>query len=134
MPDRRPMTRSEVMARVRSKDTAPEMAVRRAVHAAGFRFRLHRKSLPGSPDLVFVSWTIAVFVNGCFWHGHSCKDGARPSSNTEYWDRKIRRNVARDKLNYQALRRMGWKPIVIWTCRLNPGLRRLLAELRERSR
>lgn len=128
----RPMTRSEVMARVRSKDTTPELAVRRAVHAAGFRFRLHRKTLPGSPDLVFSSRNIAVFVNGCFWHGHSCKDGKRPSSNIEYWNRKIGRNVFRDEANYKTLRRMGWKPIVIWTCRLNPGLRRLLRELRER--
>jgi DNA mismatch endonuclease (patch repair protein) len=126
------MTRSEVMARVRSKDTTPELAVRRAVHAAGFRFRLHRRTLPGSPDLVFSSRSIAVFVNGCFWHGHSCEDGKRPSSNVEYWNRKIGRNVARDQANYKALRRMGWKPIIIWTCRLNPGLRRLLRELQER--
>jgi DNA mismatch endonuclease (patch repair protein) len=122
------------MARVRSKDTTPELAVRRAVHAAGFRFRLHRKTLPGSPDLVLSSRSIAVFVNGCFWHGHSCEDGKRPSSNIEYWNHKIDRNVSRDQANYNALRRMGWKPIVIWTCRLNPGLRRLLAELRAGSR
>lgn len=127
------MTRSEVMARVRSKDTTPELTVRRAIHAAGFRFRLHRKTLPGSPDLVFSSRSIAVFVNGCFWHGHSCEDGKRPSSNVEYWNRKIGRNVVRDQANYRALRRMGWKPIVIWTCRLQPGLRRLLAALQEQS-
>jgi DNA mismatch endonuclease, patch repair protein len=127
------MTRSEVMARVPSKNTTPELAVRRAVHAAGFRFRLHRKTLPGSPDLVFVSRCIAVFVNGCFWHGHPCEDGKRPSSNVRYWNRKIRGNIARDRANYKALRRMGWKPIIIWTCRLNLGLRRLLLELRVRS-
>lgn len=127
------MTRSEVMARVRSKDTNPELAVRRAVHAAGFRFRLHRKALPGSPDLVFTSRSIAVFVNGCFWHGHSCEDGKRPSTNIEYWNRKIGRNVTRDKANYRALRKMNWMPLVIWTCRLNLGLRRLLRELREHS-
>jgi len=128
------MTRSEVMARVRSKDTAPELTVRRAVHAAGFRFRLHRKALPGSPDLVFVGQAIAVFVNGCFWHGHSCDDGKRPSSNTEYWDKKIGRNISRDRASYNALRRMGWRPIILWTCRLNRDLRRLLAVLRERPR
>jgi DNA mismatch endonuclease, patch repair protein len=127
------MTRSEVMARVRSKDTTPELTVRGAVHAAGFRFRLHQRTLPGSPDLVFASRRIVVFVNGCFWHGHYCKDGKRPASNSEYWNRKIGQNVARDKKNSEVLRKMGWKPIVIWTCRLNPGLRRLLRELRERS-
>jgi DNA mismatch endonuclease (patch repair protein) len=133
MRGRRPMSRSEVMARVRSKDTTPELTVRRAVHAAGFRFQLHRKTLPGSPDLVFVSRCIAVFVNGCFWHGHTCEDGKRPSSNVEYWDKKIGRNVARDRASYKALRRRGWTPIIIWTCRLKQDLRRLLAVLQERT-
>lgn len=128
------MTRSEVMARVRSKDTTPELFVRRAAHAAGFRFRLHRTALPGSPDLVFVRQQIAVFVNGCFWHGHSCADGKRPATNIEYWNRKIERNASRDRANYRKLRKMNWTPIVIWTCRLNLGLLRLLKELQERSR
>lgn len=121
------------MARVPSKDTTPELIIRRAVHAAGFRYRLHRKALPGSPDLVFASRSIAVFVNGCFWHGHCCEDGKRPSSNAEYWNQKIGRNVSRDKSNYKALRRMGWTPVIIWTCRLQQGLQRLLVELREWS-
>lgn len=127
------MTRSEVMARVRSKDTGPELAVRRAAHAAGFRFRLHQKSLPGCPDLVFARMSVAVFVSGCFWHGHTCKDGTLPKSNSEYWKSKIGRNVARDKRNISALRRQGWRVVVLWTCRLESGTRRLLALLRERS-
>ena len=124
------MTRSEVMARVHSKDTTPELTVRRALHAAGFRFRLHRKSLPGCPDLVFVRQAVAVFVNGCFWHGHRCEDGKRPASNTDYWNSKITRNMARDKRNVKTLRRMGWTPAVIWTCQLERGISRLLVLLR----
>jgi DNA mismatch endonuclease (patch repair protein) len=123
------MTRSEVMARVHSKDTTPELTVRRALHAAGFRFRLHRKSLPGCPDLVFVRQAVAVFVNGCFWHGHRCEDGKRPASNTDYWNTKINKNIARDKRNRKALRRMGWTPTVIWTCQLERGISHLLALL-----
>jgi len=124
------MTRSEVMARVHSEDTTPELLVRRAVHASGFRFRLHRKSLPGCPDLVFVHQAVAVFVNGCFWHGHRCEDGKRPTSNTAYWNSKINGNMARDKRNQKALRRMGWTPVVIWTCRLEAGVSHLLGLLR----
>lgn len=127
------MTRSEMMARVRSKDTGPELAVRRAAHAAGFRFRLHQKSLPGCPDLVFPRMSVAVFVSGCFWHGHNCKDGILPKSNAEYWKFKIGRNVARDKRNISALRRQEWRVVVLWTCRLERGIRRLLALLRERT-
>lgn len=127
------MTRSEVMARVRSKDTGPELVVRRAVHAAGFRYRLHRKTLPGTPDLVFTRASVAVFINGCFWHGHDCKEGVRPASNTDYWNAKIDRNITRDKRNAAALRRDGWKVIVIQTCRLQSGISHLLALLRHRS-
>ncbi len=105
--------------------------MRSAVHAAGFRYRLHKKTLPGSPDLVFVRFSIVVFVNGCFWHGHKCKDGARPASNTEYWNNKINRNIARDKRNMAALRRQGWKVVVIRTCRLQRGIRSLLKLLQE---
>ena len=126
------MTRSELMARVRSKNTIPELRVRKVVHAAGFRYRLHKKTLPGSPDLVFARLSIAVFVNGCFWHGHNCKDGARPASNTEYWDNKINRNIARDKRNIAALRRRGWRVVVIWTCKLERGITSLLTRLQER--
>ena len=119
------------MARVRSKDTEPELAVRREVHAAGFRYRLHGKTLPGTPDLVFPRSSVAVFINGCFWHGHNCEDGTRPASNTDYWNAKINRNIARDRRNAAALRRKGWRVIVIWTCRLEGGTKRLLALLRE---
>ena len=127
------MTRSEVMARVQSKDTGPELAVRSAAHQAGFRFRLHNRSLSGRPDLVFARMSVAVFVNGCFWHGHKCKDASLPKSNAEYWKSKIGGNLARDKRNVSALRRQGWRVVVLWTCRLENGIKRLLALLRERS-
>ncbi len=127
------MTRSEVMARVRSKNTGPELTVRRAVHAAGFRYRLHGKYLAGCPDLVLARTSVAVFVNGCFWHGHNCKYGTRPTSNTGYWNAKLDRNIARDRRNVLTLRRQGWRVVVIWTCRLERGIKRLLTLLLERS-
>lgn len=126
------MTRSDVMARIRSKNTVPELTVRSAVHAAGFRYRLHKKNLPGSPDIVFTRFSIVVFINGCFWHGHDCKDGTRPASNTEYWNGKISCNISRDKRNFAALRRQGWKVVVIWNCKLERGIKSLLTLLQER--
>jgi DNA mismatch endonuclease (patch repair protein) len=108
--------RSEIMRRVRSENTKPEMSVRRLVHAAGFRYRLHDKSLPGSPDLVFSTRRKVIFVHGCFWHGHGCEAGNLPSSNTEYWQAKHNRNLVRDRLSLRALSRHGWRALVIWEC------------------
>ena len=114
-----PEQRSAVMARVRGKDTRPEMIVRRLVHAMGYRYRLHRKDLPGKPDLVFGPRRKAIFVHGCFWHGHHCKRGARkPKQNADYWTAKIARNVARDRENLAALEAMGWQALTIWECEL----------------
>lgn len=111
--------RSRTMRAVRSKDTAPEMLVRRLLHAAGYRFRLHRKDLPGSPDLVFPGRHKVVFVHGCFWHGHDCKRGARtPKTNAEYWQAKIARNIARDKQALTALAEAGWRTAIVWECDL----------------
>lgn len=111
--------RSRTMRAVKSKDTKPEVVIRRLVHALGFRFRLHRVDLPGSPDLVFSKKRKIIFVHGCFWHGHSCARGARqPKTNTEYWLRKIEGNRRRDKQSLAELRRLGWNILVLWECQL----------------
>jgi DNA mismatch endonuclease (patch repair protein) len=117
-----PEQRSAVMRAVKSRDTKPEMIVRRAAHALGYRFRLHRKDLPGNPDLVFPSRKKAVFVHGCFWHGHDCARGARmPKANAEYWTAKIGRNVARDDRVRNELASLGWETLTIWECELRQG-------------
>lgn len=107
------------MARIRSVNTKPEMIVRRVAHSMGYRFRLHKKDLPGKPDLVFPSRKAAVFVHGCFWHQHSslnCSDSTLPKSRTEYWIPKLRRNQERDLAYQRELADMGWKTLVIWDC------------------
>ena len=109
--------RSAVMRAVKSRDTGPELKVRRAAHALGLRFRLGRSDLPGKPDLVFPARRVALFVHGCFWHGHDCPRGARiPQQNRAYWQGKIARNVTRDAAAAANLRKLGWKPAVIWEC------------------
>ena len=111
--------RSKTMRAVKSKNTTPELFVRRLVHGMGFRFRLHRRDLPGSPDLVFVGRRKVIFVHGCFWHGHSCKRGARvPKANHEYWVAKIARNKQRDKKSLNSLTRAGWGIRIVWECEL----------------
>lgn len=111
--------RSRTMRAVRSKDTTPELIVRRLVHSLGFRFRLHRKDLPGSPDLVFPSRRKVIFVNGCFWHGHDCPRGARqPKTNAEYWAAKVARNRERDRQAAQELLGAGWEVSTLWECEL----------------
>lgn len=107
------------MQAVKSQDTKPEMTVRRLVHKAGYRYRLHRSDLPGKPDLIFPRLKKIIFVHGCFWHGHDCKRGARePKENYEYWRRKISRNKERDTKEQEALQAMGWDVLVIWECQL----------------
>jgi DNA mismatch endonuclease (patch repair protein) len=109
------------MRAVRGKDTAPEMRVRRVAHALGRRFRLHRRDLPGSPDLVFARDRKAIFVHGCFWHGHDCPRGARaPKANAAYWSAKIARNKARDAAALTALAVRGWRTLVLWECETRP--------------
>ncbi len=120
------------MALVRSHNTKPEIAVRKALHAGGYRFRLHRNDLPGKPDLVLPKYGIAIFVHGCFWHGHHCKRGNRiPATNREYWLAKIGRNVARDRESIAKLQRLGWETRILWECELSAGIDSLLAELQE---
>lgn len=120
--------RSEVMALVKQKDTKPELRVRRYLHANGLRYSLHRKDLPGKPDIVLSKYKVVVFVHGCFWHGHkSCKLGRIPKSNVEFWNNKIEGNARRDLENKAKLMTLGWKVIVIWECEAKPeGLHRLV--------
>ncbi|MBZ0258081.1 very short patch repair endonuclease [bacterium] len=115
-----PTQRRKTMQRVRSKDTKPELTVRRLAHALGYRFRLHRADLPGKPDLVFPRLRKVIFVHGCFWHGHNCKRGRnRPRSNQDYWIAKLDRNKQRDQKHRRALKRLGWRVLVVWECQLN---------------
>lgn len=117
-------SRSEIMRAVRSKDTTPEMIVRRLVHGMGYRYSLHRKDLPGNPDLVLSSRRKVVLVNGCFWHGHDCVRGARqPKANSDYWRIKIARNVDRDGRTLQALQSAGWHVLTVWECETPKGKR-----------
>lgn len=113
--------RSEVMAAVRSGDTRPEMIVRRLAHRLGYRYTLHDRSLPGSPDLAFPSRGKVIFVHGCFWHRHgaaSCRLCTTPSTRVEFWTRKFETNVRRDARNLRRLRALGWSVMVVWECRL----------------
>jgi DNA mismatch endonuclease (patch repair protein) len=111
------MRRSENMRRIRSADTKPEMVVRSLIHRLGYRFRLHRKDLPGCPDLVFPVLRKAVFVHGCFWHQHRrCVDGRLPKTRQAYWLPKLAGNQRRDKSSRARLRRMGWHSLVVWDC------------------
>ncbi|MGA2646650.1 MAG: very short patch repair endonuclease [Candidatus Sulfotelmatobacter sp.] len=114
-----PETRSRVMSRVRSENTSPELEVRRFLHRAGFRFRLHRRDLPGKPDIVFPTLKKAIFIHGCFWHQHRyCRSGHMPKSRLEYWEPKLKANCARDETARRELRKLGWKSITIWECRI----------------
>ncbi len=120
------------MRRVRREGTAPELQVRKAAHALGLRFRLHRKDLPGSPDLVFPGRHVVIFVHGCFWHGHEgCRYGTVPKTRTAWWQAKIAANRARDQLALSRLEGLGWRPAVVWECltRDAASLRTALAEL-----
>ncbi len=124
-----PSERSRIMRQVRSENTAPEMYVRRALHAAGFRFRLHDKRLPGSPDLVLSKYRTVVLVQGCLWHWHGCRRSRMPSSNVDYWRRKITSNVERDAMNAAALSDMGWRVELLWECELATAIASLIARL-----
>jgi DNA mismatch endonuclease (patch repair protein) len=109
-------TRSRMMSGIRGKDTRPELAVRKALHALGFRYRLQGRGIPGKPDLVFPKHAALINVNGCFWHGHNCHIFKMPSTRTDFWREKIHSNIARDKKNLAACRKLGWKTLVVWEC------------------
>jgi DNA mismatch endonuclease, patch repair protein len=109
--------RRRVMSHVKGRDTKPEVKVRRMLHGMGYRFRLHRKDLPGKPDILLPKYRAVVQVNGCFWHGHpGCRRSSRPTTNVEFWNRKIDGNIARDHATDDELRRLGWAVLVIWEC------------------
>lgn len=110
--------RSAIMRSVKSKNTRPEIIVRQIIYSLGFRYRLHRKDLPGSPDIVFPGRKKAIFVHGCFWHWHGCKRSRMPKTNSEYWETKIQRNQERDKRNCTALADISWQTLVVWECEL----------------
>jgi DNA mismatch endonuclease, patch repair protein len=112
------MDRSEIMSRVKSKNTKPEWIVRRMVWNAGFRYRLHRTDLPGTPDLVFGPKRKVIFVNGCFWHEHICRKGQLPKTNVDFWAAKITRNKKRDVTNRKKLKKLGWEILTLWECEL----------------
>lgn len=118
MPDKfTPQKRSAIMAHVKNRNTAPELIVRKLLHRKGYRFRLHRKDLPGKPDIVLTKYRTVIFVHGCFWHSHpSCSRAARPQSNVEFWNEKLDKNQRRDALAYDKLESMGWRILVIWQC------------------
>ncbi len=121
--------RSKMMSAVRNRHTGPERAVRAALFSSGYRYRLHRRDLPGSPDIVLPLYRTVVFVHGCFWHGHDCSRGRRPASNIDFWNTKLDRNIARDRSNRLALEAAGWRVVIIWECKIADGTKRLLAEL-----
>ena len=111
--------RSRNMSAIKSKNTKPEIAVRKLLHSMGFRFRLHRKDLPGSPDIVLPKYKTVIFVHGCFWHRHeNCKYASTPKTRQEFWEAKFRDNINRDKLNQENLSSKGWKIIVVWECEI----------------
>jgi len=109
--------RSEIMARVKGKDTKPEILVRAIVHSLGYRFRLYRRDLPGNPDITFPKHRKVIFVHGCFWHGHKrCPRAARPTTNIAFWRKKLDSNIDRDRRNIGQLRKGGWRVLVVWQC------------------
>jgi DNA mismatch endonuclease (patch repair protein) len=127
-----PKVRSRMMSGIRGKHTRPERLVRSHLHRAGLRFSLHRRNLPGNPDIVLSKHRVAVFVNGCFWHRHAgCRFAYRPKSNQQFWSEKITGNVARDRRNHAKLRSLGWRIYVVWECEVRPQiLDRLVREIR----
>jgi DNA mismatch endonuclease, patch repair protein len=113
-----PENRSRIMRGVRSKNTRPEVRVRKALHAAGLRFRLHVRSLPGTPDLVFPRYKAVVEIHGCFWHSHSCIGGRLPRTNPEFWAEKLKKNKERDRQKLEELKALGYRVRVVWECEL----------------
>lgn len=135
-----PAKRSEIMSRVRSKDTKAEMRVRSFLHRLGYRFRLHRRDLPGRPDIVLARCRAVIFVHGCFWHQHTgCSKAALPKTNAGAWTAKLDRNVERDRENSEALKAAGWRVVTVWECDLkDPGhvissLSEVLTDLKKRA-
>ena len=126
-----PAERSRRMASIRSKDTSPELRLRRALHGLGLRYRLHDRRLPGHPDIVLPRHRAVIFVHGCFWHRHAgCKVAATPKSNTDFWVQKFERNVARDQRSAAALAAIGWRVLVVWECEVGSKQKAVVAAKR----
>jgi DNA mismatch endonuclease (patch repair protein) len=128
--------RSQLMAKVKQRNTDPEIMVRRFLFSKGFRYRINVKTLPGSPDIVLSKYKTAIFVHGCFWHGHTCRAGNLPSSNLAYWQTKIEKNIERDKRKTEDLKILNWNVIIIWQCEIKTlknrevRLSKLVSEIR----
>ena len=122
--------RSEVMSKIRGKDTKPEMILRSYLFRLGFRFRVHKKDLPGKPDIVLPKYQTVIFVHGCFWHYHDdCREGRIPSTNSKFWEEKLLKNVEKDKRHTEALQELGWKVIVVWECEIEKNIEQTLNKL-----
>lgn len=115
--------RSQIMSQISGKNTKPELAVRKTLFQLGYRFRLHDKTLPGSPDIVLKRIKTAIFVNGCFWHKHDCGKNVSPNENPVFWSKKLKENVNRQKTNITKLKLLGWKPLILWECQINKSNR-----------
>ncbi len=111
--------RSDIMSKIGGKNTKPEILVRKFLFSKGFRYRINVKTLPGKPDIVLPKYKTVIFINGCFWHGHNCKKGKLPSSNIDFWRKKISNNKSRDDKNSDLLIKLGWKVIIIWQCEIS---------------
>ena len=122
--------RSEVMSKIRGKNTKPEMILRSSLFKHGFRFRIHKNDLPGKPDIVLAKYKTIIFVHGCFWHYHkNCKEGRLPSSNSKFWKNKLQRNIERDNANIKTLEEKMWKVVVIWECEIEKHLEQTIKKL-----
>jgi len=122
--------RSEVMSKIKGKNTKPEMILRSHLFRLGFRFRVHKKDLPGKPDIVLSKYQTVIFVHGCFWHYHKdCREGRIPSTNSKFWKDKLLKNVEKDKRHTEALQELGWKVIVVWECEIEKYIEQTLEKL-----
>jgi DNA mismatch endonuclease (patch repair protein) len=122
--------RSQVMSKIRSKNTKPERILRSALHLRGYRFRIHKKDLPGKPDIVLPKYNTVIFVHGCFWHYHKdCREGRIPDTNSKFWKEKLSKNIERDKKHQQQCIELGWKTIVVWECELETHLTETLVNI-----
>ena len=132
--------RREIMSRVRNRNTRQELIVRSLLHRLGYRFRIHRTDLPGTPDIALPKYKTVIFVNGCFWHGHRCSRGKLPDTKVDFWKAKIDKNIARDRKNYFQLTNLGWHVITVWSCEITSAVKitklahRLSKELGEKFR
>lgn len=127
--------RSQVMSKIRSTNTRPEILLRKALFAKGYRYRIHCKAMPGKPDIVFAKYKTVVFVHGCFWHYHQdCREGRIPSSNSKFWTEKLSKNVSRDLKHQEALKNQGWTVLVIWECEIEKQLQTVIERIERNIR